>query len=141
MQSPHTDLFNMIKKTLTAIGWVPNISGLTTDPNNLRSKIVDIPISVNGSEWLMKYKGNVIKVYDESRRESAEISPMDSKGFCCIYCLSESPVNAKDYEVKRTNNDIWEAFRSQIDGCSELWKCTAMDRPIPYTEDDAKKTN
>jgi len=88
----------------------------------------------------MKYKAGIIKVYDESGKESAEISPIDSRGLCCIYYLSESSINANNYDVKRTNNDIWEAFRSQIDGCSELWKCTAMDRPIPFTEDDMQKS-
>lgn len=59
----------MASDKLVAIGWVPNISGLTTDPNNLRNKIVNVPISVNGAEWSMKYKGGIIKVFDESGRE------------------------------------------------------------------------
>lgn len=81
----------------------------------------------------MKFKveNNTILVYKDTDIIST-IIPIDRSGLCLIYVENNDPTDFDNVFLYRA---AWKAFRSMIDGCSDICKCTAMDAPVPIEKE------
>lgn len=119
-----------------AFGWVPNIGGTVTSEGNLKSKVDGRSLRIPNSDWEFSFSCDVRKVsVSINGMTIVEIEARDDSGLCIIYDTIPVPKSSvKKISVSAMQAAAWSTFRVLIDSSSDVCRCTAMDRPIPFTD-------
>lgn len=112
-----------------AVAWIPNISGMVSEPGRLAARLDGLVCSdASSPHYAVGCVGRIVSVSVDSRaRLDFEFS--DDRGICHVYDRSETVLAPSEREV--CCRSVWEIIRSRMDGTSEYCRCSAMMSPVP----------